>query len=250
MHVNSDHPSSAFLFFFHHFSSLSKLCERPQMSEDALSEREWPDVTTPPCTIQGDPPTRAPRSQIRDEVCAPGPRQICFAHCMDRALRPAVEPPLFVTLRSTFWNECLAEVNLCANSSAPVQGNDQNPGTQHAIAEGARAILGGDCLAAAHAPLDGETPLSPFFSRAQASPCTASRSTSSAARSGTSSARRSSAPVGTKKAAAKRGSGRASLPTPRRVSGMTRSLSMSVVEDENASAEAGKFCDDSSVHVE
>ena len=208
------------------------------MSEGHTDEIEELSVTTPPCTVTSnvtdsqkgaDKPRKShkrPRALPRDAsgsllattIDPPDLRKACYAFCMDRSIQPPLEPPLFAALRGMIWNASIDFVGTLAQSSIPVQGNGQVPDTQDLIAEGARAILEGDCLAAAHVPLNSDTP-----SSFPVSSCT-------------SGARRASAPVGRGKAAAKRGRARASLPTPRRAPGKTRSRSGSQVESESAPA--------------
>lgn len=209
------------------------------MSEGHTDESEELSVTTPPCTVTSDAtnsqkgpgehrkshkqPVRAlsrdaSGSLLATTIDPPDLRKACYAFCMDRSIQPPLEPPLFAALRGMIWNASIDFVGTLAQSRIPVQGNGQVPDTQDLIAEGARAILEGDCLAAAHVPLNSDTP-----SSFPVSSCT-------------SGARRASTPVGRGKAAAKRGRARASLPTPRRAPGKTRSRSGSQVESESTPA--------------
>ena len=233
---------------------------KQQMNEGLSGEYDEVSVRTPPYSAPQKCPDLHQQSHkphfrgIADPDLLPtvdpsGLREQCFAFSMDRALRPPMEPPLFATLRGLFWNDC---VTLLANPTVPVQGSCTVPGTQPPAAstECARAVLEGDCLAAAHVPLDSELSLPLGVPPKQASPgvtAGSGRSSSSGtARTRTSRTRRS-APDGTKKTPAKRGTGRMSLPTPRSVKGTARGRSQSVVDDESAPAAAKKSCVDDSV---
>ena len=229
------------------------------MSDRFQDESDDEPAGTPPHPAQAEPtgPIRTQRVRTRNTAWpyppaireASGPRKTCFAFVMDRSPRPALEPPLFAELHARFFNESIDVLDQYASSSSTsVPGSDQTPSAQHPAAEGARAILEDDCLAAAHVPLDGETPFPAFLSSLQVSSRTSSASTSSTPR--TSSARRKSAPAETKGAAAERGTGPSSLPTSRRVSGVARSRSGTLLGSEHPSAQAEEPCDDGSVDAE